>query len=259
MPCPLRLPSHPTRYRGDDMPSSSHQNCERCHVARTHRRAKYSMCPPCRRAHVAELHEQRQAARRKVDPVREVIVDDILDNMSPAQLLARWQHNVLDSIPLPLPHELMPKVRPVTEGTNRTGRPARLTDEQRLEIGRRYEEGQSYDQIKSALGVSSKTISDTARSLGLPMRGVGSPKQDTPVVSPESGDIPEPQIKALENMLKLPPKPEPLASTPLFDTVHWEVRVEGIVSVHGGSIEEALASVRKLHPALRITGINQAQ
>lgn len=214
------------------------------------------MCPPCRRAYVIELHEQRALAKRKVDPVHEVIVDGILEAMSPEQLIKHWQHRVIENVAPPLLSDLMPRVKPVTEGRAPVARLPRLSDDTKLEVGRRYEEGQSYDQIRRDLGVSSKTISTVAREMGLTLRGTG--YKPAPPAPEES--VPEPVAKAIENMVVLPPKPEPLHSTPLLESFPtWEVRVEGIVTVHGGSIEEALASVRKLHPALRITGIVQAQ
>jgi hypothetical protein len=272
------------RSRGNAMPRTSHQKCERCHVRQAHKRARYSMCPPCRAEYRVELREQRARARA-VDPVAEAVKDVVLDldNKPITQVLAEWHNlNVAlagDVMPRVRPEVILRKVDPTT--VNRVSQVNGLTDEQRLEIGHLYEDGISYDSIRQRLKVSNATIVRVARDLGLPPRNKGprSVAQEQPV--PQSSDSVQGRIEqladnpaipaehrrgieqALERMV-LPPKPEPvLHSTRLpvsdVDAVHWEVRVEGILDAYYPTIEEALASVRRLQPGLRITGIVQAQ
>ena len=265
---------------------TSHQKCERCHVRQAHKRAKYNMCPPCRREYRAELEEKRAARNRRIDPVMDAVLDVEIERKEPREMLNDLTHMWTGSpVPKVRPQVVMRRVDPVTVG--RVGRPP-LSDEKKLEIGRMYEEGLTYEQINKQASVNNGTIAQVVRELGLPSRKRGpQPRASEPTPSPDQGEIigltmpaeyynqpgdppgdkdpplPEPQRKAIERMV-LPPKPEPrLHSTrpPVsdVDAVHWQVRVEGILDAYYPTIEEALASVRRLQPGLRITGIVQAQ
>lgn len=269
------------RSRGNAMPRTSHQKCERCHVRQAHKRARYSMCPPCRAEYRVELREQRARARA-VDPVAEAVKDVVLDldNKPITQVLAEWHNlNVAlagDIMPRVRPEVILRKVDPTT--INRVSQVNGLTDEQRLEIGRLYEDGISYDSIRQRLKVSNATIVRVARDLGLPPRNKG-PRSASPDVGeeqpvPQSSDSVQGRIEqladnpgipaehrrgieqALERMV-LPPKPEPVLHSTMLPEAgqDWEVRVRGTFTVRAASIESVLGQMRSKYPNLRIVGI----
>lgn len=250
---------------------TSHQKCERCHIRQAHKRAKYNMCPPCRREYRRELELQRTAINRtrRVDPVHEAIVDVELERKGLDQVVAEFHAlNVRFAVEdNPVPKVAIRKIEPTTNG--RVSQMARMSDEAKLEIGKMYEDGLSYATIRTRARVSNATIAQVARDLALPARGKG-PRPRAQVepedfidtsLDAEPGQavfdlVPEPVVKAIERMV-LPPKPEPvLHSTRVpAETQHWHVKVEGILDVYSPSIEEALALVRKTQPELKITGI----
>lgn len=214
------------------------------------------MCPPCGRLHYAEL----QAARKpKIDPIRRAIVDVEMDHdAANGILLQRTHEKLLDLVSYVMPTP----IRPANQVTG-------LSDEQRLEIGKMYEEGISYDSIRQRAKVSNQTIVRVARDLGLPPRNKG-PRPISPesgeTTSPESGEeqpviegedsIPGPMAKAIERMV-LPPKPEPVLHSTMLPEAgqDWEVRVRGTFTVRAVSIESVLGQMRSRYPNLRVVGI----
>ena len=205
------------------------------------------MCPPCRKEHRAELEQGWRAARE--------------------HRAARLQAQQREVAPMEDGQVAeVPKIR-ITKITaeDRRGKgrpPARVwTDEEKLEIGRLYEEGATYEAIQKATGANTQTISNVAKSLGL-QRTKGPGSKAIPLVTPTAPvvpDVPPAQHRAIENMIDtehvLRPKPEPLAHP--VEAEEWRVRVEGTMFLRG-SLEEIIARVKRDHPLLKITAIQLA-
>jgi hypothetical protein len=60
--------------------------------------------------------------------------------------------------------------RPKRKANPGSGRPSKLTPEQRIEIGRRYQAGESLTQLAKAYGVVVTTITNTLAALQIPTR-----------------------------------------------------------------------------------------
>jgi hypothetical protein len=197
------------------------------------------MCPPCRREYIAELADQRRVSRR--DPIREAVIVEEVDRIGAYQVMDSWQHRQLEASAEPIKpvQPVMVKVRPVVTNRPAPRKPRVFTEEETLEIGRRYEAGETYVQIQQATGASTNQIAEIARSLGWtktkgPKPKVAKPQDfiDTSLTA-QPGEavfdlkdaVPEPQQKAIERMIVLPPKPEPLHSTPMVAApLDWDVR-----------------------------------
>ena len=261
---------------------TSHQKCERCHVRQAHKRAKYNMCPPCRREYRVELEEKRARAKR-IDPVMDAVLDVEIERKEPREMLNDLTHMWTGSpVPKVRPQVVLRKVDPVT--VNREPRPPRnVSDETKQQIGLLYENGKTYEEIVKATGAGNATISRVVQELGLPRRLKGpKPRASEPTPSPDQGEpeiigltmpaeyydqpgdppgdkdppLPEPQRKAIERMV-LPPKPEPVlhSTRPPVHGVWWDVKVQGIIPVEAESIEDAIKKVKANYSQLRVTGV----
>jgi hypothetical protein len=211
------------------------------------------MCPKHSAQHYARLQtERRKAKARKQRAVA-------------AQLAAQQQRALEEE---PMTEVRITKIETPDNGT--VGRPRRIVnDEVKLDIGHRYEAGETYAEIGAATGASNGAISAVVAELGLPRRNrskalkeepaMAEPAPPTPVLD---ALIPDAQRVALENMLRLPPKPEPVAPTPNLarrrplTMQRWAISVEGTLIVEAPDISEALRLAQ--HHDLRILAINPA-
>ena len=217
-----------------------------------HRSNRFGLCPQHYQQHQSRIKEERRSTKaRKARALQAQLA---------AQIHALEEEHMVDI------HKIEEPVRAVRNGN--------LTDEQKQEIGLRYERGETYAQIQEMTGINNGAISDTVTELGLPRRGKGpQPKIEALPRRTAGEEIPEPQRVALEHMLtepdrsqmppKLSPKPEPVAPTPSVERraprMHmqrWAISVEGTLLIEAPDIVEALRLAQQ-HD-LRITAINPA-
>jgi hypothetical protein len=188
---------------------------------------------------------------------------------------------------------------PSTNGTSRRSykpNPNLLGQEMMLEIGAHYEDRRiTTEAIARAFGISNAMLSAVVDALGLARRGVGNtgsrPRghftaQDgkrvwvldeapplgpppTPDAASEAraqvvDEVPEPVEKALERMLRLPPRPEPVAHprpqpTPVQvedeSLPVWKIDYLGSMLVRARDIDQALDRARQDGHLTQIVGV----
>lgn len=121
------------------MATTSHARCRRCGGAR-HKNVSRGMCERCWRTfEKPRLKAEKLALRARRDARR-----------SPIE----------EAVEYVLKH---PEETPIVTAS-------KYTDEQKIEIGRLYEEGLSYAAIKEQTGATAQTVITAARALGLPVR-----------------------------------------------------------------------------------------
>jgi hypothetical protein len=166
-----------------------------------------------------------------------------------------------------------------------------MSPERKLEIASFYEDRRipSY-AITKAYGINNSLLTAVVDEMGLPRRGMGNNQAlepghfepdaqgkqtwvlDAPEAQPEP-TVPEPQQKALERMLRLPPKPEPAAQPvprpaaqdmPSYveqvlpdetDASVWKIDYLGSMLVRARDIDQALERARADGHLTQIVGV----
>lgn len=278
------------------MPSSSHQNCAEpgCRI-RVHKRNRYGRCYQ----HYKEYDRKLRAARRpkrRMSPLSDevrAVIDEVSPRLGPSANIDRTTFREITAARLeeetvvePPATETVP-VPPTVEKERRYRSyplPAGIDDEVKQEILLHYENLDiPVTAICSYFHISSPTLLGLIEEYGVTQRakrpdfkvnakakghfeeqdghGVWVVEQ-TPAPEPT---VPEPQRKALENMLQPPPPPvveEPeeryvparVVSAPRGGPM-WKVVLTTEVEVRGSDIEIALQVVRRSYPRARITSI----
>lgn len=153
-----------------------------------------------------------------------------------------------------------------------------LSDERKLEIAAHYEDARIPTlTIKEAYSLSSAMLNMLVKDLGIPMRGRGKLSSLTKghfdmepggkFVWIVEDQVPPPVHKALENMLKLPAAPEPIASTvppgrihsplPPAPTTVFVAQVSGLIEITSTDMIKAIEQLKDLFPDLRVTEIRE--
>ena len=179
------------------MATTSHARCRRCGGAR-HKNVSRGMCERCWRTfEKPRLKAEKLALRARRDARR-----------SPIE----------EAVEYVLEHK---EETPVMSAS-------KYTDEQRIEIGRLYEEGLSYAAIKEQTGATAQTVITAARALGLPVR---QHRQNSPNGKAPAPALPEPVEEPSQDAPES--TQEPILSTPAIEGTYgvWSVRYRVVTIV----------------------------
>jgi len=239
------------------MATKSHGRCKICRAV-IHSGHRFGMCAKHGREYYARLQRERQEAKARQRARQDTVLEEDHHMSEPEPKLsagaARAQH-----------------ARDVRDGKAS----ARLNDEQRVEILDAYTTtDEPTDEIAARYGIKDTYIYNVLEKLDITWRRRDPISFETwqaqQHVEPE---VPEPQQKALENMLDpdhvLKPRPEPVAPTPAVERrVHrpsnvdaemWAITVQGVILMEGGDLEDAIHKVRVQQPGLRIIKVELSQ
>ena len=232
------------------MVRASHGRCRIC-KALIHKRNPYGLCNTHMTQHQRKLKTERQAtkARRRARQ-------------------AQAQQNGVPTMPLDPKPDL-----PAKEPLGPFPIP-RWSDDQKLEIAGHYA---NHDIPTTAIvqhyHLANGEFMQIVDDLGVPRRGMGGhggrPKPPghfegsvwiKDAVLDGKPDVPPETARALENMLRLPATPEPVARPAKHTStlVEWDVTVQGKLRLPGEDIGRVYAMIQRMYPDLRITSIAQA-
>jgi hypothetical protein len=227
---------------------AGHDQCAHCY---------FQYVKPALQAERKEMKRRRALKRGKLaspppitvrDAVTDVLIEQDIDRglvsgKDPYDVAASLlQKTLLDNIPLILPKKDSPPM-PV-------GRPPKriLSDEERLEIGRLYEAGLTYDKIKEQTGANAQTVVETVRRLGLPLRNPRS--IDRPVQQHVKETPPMPSTST-------PETPHPNGVIPPLQewVVTYTVTRTETTIVAASGFTEAAAAVSNLDPDVDVVSV----